>query len=607
MTQFFPSGAPQTFGPYVLERFLAAGGMAEVFLARRPDGKITGPLCVKRMLPEMSKTPEYVTMFRDECALSQRLVHDNIVRVWDYGEIDGRMYMAMELIDGMDVGSLQSRLQERSELLGVAHALKIGVDLCAGLAWAHLLVDEQRRPLKLIHRDVSPQNILVSASGQVKVTDFGIAKAVGRETHTATGLIKGKIAYMAPEQALGHYIDQRVDQFAAGIVVWEMVTGERLYNERSELLTFEKIIRQPPPRPSSVRAGVPGVVDQVVLRALAKSPDERWPDVAAFGAALAQALAQLGGPRAGDLAPVMQHVLAAHSPATTAPPPQLTSPLAATRVRGPSGEGVSVDGPTRIAPPRTSPPALAEPPVRLRTENMTPLSPLDTPATPQAALAPARTAARGAGGMRVFGPPSHDDTRPGTMPLGSVPAPAEAPLELKTRPPRPAAPLPAGMESVVAPAAAAQVTPLPGARAASTSMMAPAPSSRAMSLPLLAGALVFGLAIGFGAARLTAKPPRSAAECAVPSPSPEAIQQAAELMKRAEQKWQDSDFVAARRLALDANQAHGSPAAHMLLGRMALAGANRLEAFTHFRCVVALDPMGPSAGDLEKQLKAPVR
>src|SRR5439155_8709149 len=125
------------------------------------------------------------------------------IRVVDSGDAEGRLYMAMEYVDGMDVGSLQKKLRVRSETLGVGHALRIGIDVCAGLAYAHAFVDPAGRNMRLIHRDISPQNILISSSGAVKVTDFGIAKATGRETRTQTGLIKGKVQYMAPEQALG--------------------------------------------------------------------------------------------------------------------------------------------------------------------------------------------------------------------------------------------------------------------------------------------------------------------------------------------------------------------------------------------------------------------
>ncbi|OGQ25249.1 MAG: hypothetical protein A2138_05140 [Deltaproteobacteria bacterium RBG_16_71_12] len=362
---------PQPFGPYVLERFIASGGMAEVFLARRTDGALPPDLrlCVKRILTEVQKQPEYVTMFKDEAALSMRLIHQNVVRVFDFGDVGGRLYMAMEYVDGMDIGTLQRKLRAKSEALSVAHALQIGIDVCAGLSHAHTLVDEQRRPLKLIHRDVSPQNIMISSRGEVKLTDFGIAKAVGRETHTATGMIKGKVQYMAPEQALGQHIDQRIDQFAAGIVVWEMVTGARLFADKSELLVFEKIIRQPTPKPSSVRPEIPAVVDQVIARALAKSPDERFPDMRAFGAALAAALAQTSNQAYGgasgrrvDLAAMVAYVLGqGPSPASVAPPPEATSSRSTVNLAA------------------TPSPRPASGPMRLPTGSMTPLPTSTTP------------------------------------------------------------------------------------------------------------------------------------------------------------------------------------------------------------------------------------
>jgi eukaryotic-like serine/threonine-protein kinase len=350
---------PQPFGPYILDRFVAAGGMAEVFVARREDGAIPRDvrLCVKRILPDVSTSTEYVTMFRDEAALTMRLVHKNIVRVFDTGEIDGRLYMAMEYVDGMDLGTLQRRLAQRNLMLGVHEALKIGIDLCNALYYAHTMLDDRRRPLKLIHRDVSPQNVMLSQNGDVKLGDFGIAKSIGRETKTSTGLIKGKVQYMAPEQALGHFIDQRIDQFAAGIVMWEMLTGQRLYADKSELVVFEKIIRQIPAKPSTIREGIPPSLDQAVARALAKNPDERFPDMNAFGLALATSLAQLGGPQHADVAGAIRSVMSGQPApprpsievsAPSSPPPMMTSQSSVFESSGPkSASGLSVTMPAR--------------------------------------------------------------------------------------------------------------------------------------------------------------------------------------------------------------------------------------------------------------------
>lgn len=536
---------PQPFGPYTLERFVASGGMAEVFLARRTDGALPPEvrLCVKRILAEVQKQPEYVTMFKDEAALSMRLLHPNIVRVFDFGDVGGRLYMAMEYVDGMDLGTLQRKLRAKSEALSVPHALQIGVDICAGLAHAHTLVDEQRRPLKLIHRDVSPQNIMISARGEVKLTDFGIAKAVGRETHTATGMIKGKVQYMAPEQALGQHIDQRIDQFAAGIVVWEMVTGARLFADKSELLVFEKIIRQPTPKASSVRPEVPTVVDQVLARALAKSPDERFPDLRAFGAALAQALAQctnqaFGGAsgRRVDLAAMVAYVMGqGPSPSLVAPPPEATS----------SRSTVNLSA--------TPSPRPATAPMRLPTGSMTPL--------------PAPTApTRSSSGMTVSGG-AGDGASWGTPGTG---------------------------------AGAAGVEPLrPRSNPASQVMAAPPP--RGAPVVAMGGALVLGLVVGFALAKLTARTD-VAAQAGCGAINVEAMITANDELQSAQDALNAGDFARAESLALRSNGRSASPRGHYLLGQLALRVGDTGRALEHFRCVTVLAPDGDDAKRLRTAL-----
>ncbi|MBI1948204.1 MAG: protein kinase [Deltaproteobacteria bacterium] len=537
---------PQPFGPYVLERFVASGGMAEVFLARRTDGALPPELrlCVKRILTEVQKQPEYVTMFKDEAALSMRLIHPNIVRVFDFGDVGGRLYMAMEYVDGMDIGTLQRKLRVKSEALSVQHALQIGVDICAGLAHAHTLVDEQRRPLKLIHRDVSPQNIMISAKGEVKLTDFGIAKAVGRETHTATGMIKGKVQYMAPEQALGQHIDQRIDQFAAGIVVWEMVTGQRLFADKSELLVFEKIIRQSTPKASSVRPEVPAVVDQVIARALAKSPDERYPDMRAFGAALSAALAQTSsqafggaGGRRVDLAAMVSYVMGqGPAPAAVAPPPEATTSRSTVNLAA------------------TPSPRPATGPARLPTSSMTPL-PVPSAAT------------RSSSGMTVSAPdPGASWGTPGT---GSNGAAGVEPLRPRSNP-------------------ASQV-------------MAPA-APRGLPVGALAATLVLGLVAGFAAAKLIGKPD-VAAQAGCGAINLEAMVIANDELQSAQDAINAGDFARAESLALRSNSRSASPKGHYLLGQLAMRVGDTGRALEHYRCVTVLAPDGEDAGKLRAALQ----
>jgi serine/threonine-protein kinase len=563
---------PIAFGPYELERFIAKGGMAEVFLARRVDNSINGPLCVKRMLPEMMKSPEYVTMFRDEARLSQRLVHPNIVRVFDSGDVDGQLYMAMEYVDGLDVGTLQRKLRQRGEMMGVGHALRIAVEMCKGLAHAHAQTDDRGQPLKLIHRDISPQNVMISSRGEVKVTDFGIAKAAGRETRTQTGLIKGKVPYMSPEQALGHDIDQRLDQFAAGIVAWEMLTGARLYNEKSELLTFEKIIRHPPPRPSSMRQGVSALVDGAVQRALAKSPDARFPDVAAFGNALAEALAQLDTP--SQLAPVMEHVMSNREGALNraiavgAPPPVQTpgaarkGGLVVAKPEAPSAAEAGLsEAPTLATPSRANPPA--------------------QPSPPSSSSSPA---------------PSSSSARPKTNPGTTSPFVH----------PRESAPPAANTEAGGDTLAVANTLNDAGARPPPAVAQGPAvvEAKSRTSFLAIAGAIVVGLGLGFAAAK--ALPSMSEAKTGLggcPLSDPAATATAASSLAAAQDAFAAHNADLAQRLAIDAEKISGSAAGEMLLGKIALARGERAVALDHFKCVFALDPSSPEAAELEHKLR----
>lgn len=600
---------PQRFGPYILERFLASGGMAEVFLARREDGSIHGPVALKRMLAEMMKNPEYATMFRDEAALSARLVHPNIVRVFDFGEADGRMYMAMEFVDGIDVGTLLKRLRAKSELISVAHALRIGVDLCAGIHYAHMLADERGRPLKLIHRDISPQNIMVSLSGEVKVTDFGIAKALGRETHTATGMIKGKVQYMAPEQALGQHLDQRVDQFAAGIVLWEMLVGQRLFAEKSELLTFEKIIRHPTQRPSSLRQGVPPFVDEVVLRALAKNPDERWPDLNAFGAALAQCLAKLGGPQKADLAPIMAYVAGIPSQ----PPSGATSAPSLPPSSSPSAPGSAPPGPPRsssapqpvlhTASPGLPPPAAAPAPQQTMPLARSPR----VDSSPKVAPLSSRTpSSRGMAVVPLGDAPPRTTTplatpQPNVTPVGTPRTGSRSSSSLTAFDPtvallEPAPRLPTS--GPVSPPTGIDVVPRQDSQLRSQMMAATQP--RGTPVGLLAAALVVGLVVGFLAAKSLEEPPARVDACAKPSTVPTEIDRAYALLGTAQGLLEAADFAHAEDRAAEANRISGSARGHFLLGTIAQRSGQAAVAISHFKCVIELGAGGEDASRVEQ-------
>ena len=266
------------YGRYVLENRIAMGGMAEIFAARTRTEGFEKRVCIKRILPHFLENEEFVTMFRDEARTAAKLQHANVVQVFDFGEEEGTLYLAMELVDGSDLRRLLETGRKRGVPLDVGAAVQIAIDMCKGLHHAHNLADGGRA-LGIVHRDISPHNVLVSKAGEVKITDFGIARAAERATHTSTGMVKGKVAYMAPEQAQGLAFDHRLDQFATGVVLWEMLTGRRLFSADNDVLTLKKVLLCEVPMPSSIRPDVPAALDEVVVRALKEHAADRFDDM----------------------------------------------------------------------------------------------------------------------------------------------------------------------------------------------------------------------------------------------------------------------------------------------------------------------------------------
>jgi len=215
----------QSFGNYQLIKKLATGGMAEVWLAKQTGIEgFNRHVVIKRILPHLAEDPEFVQMFLNEARIASRFNHPNIGQIYDLGEKDGQYYIAMEFIHGEDLGRVMRRAWSTGQWVARHIALRIVADACGGLYYAHTRNDDQGRPLKVVHRDISPQNILISFDGAVKVLDFGIAKASDQVSSTKSGAIKGKFAYMAPEQAAGKVLDARSDIFALGLVLYELVT-----------------------------------------------------------------------------------------------------------------------------------------------------------------------------------------------------------------------------------------------------------------------------------------------------------------------------------------------------------------------------------------------
>ena len=290
-----PRVEPLEFGDYILLKKLAAGGMGEVFLARQERGAgFERYVAIKRILPELSGDDEFIKMFLDEARLAARLSHPNVVQIYDLGICGEQFYIAMEFLEGRDLRRIMGRLGTYNRALPGAHAIQIIYGAAEGLDYAHNLKDAYGASLNIIHRDVSPQNIFVTFHGTVKVLDFGIAKAEARSVRTRTGGIKGKYPYLSPEQVRGDAIDHRSDVFSLGTVLWEVTVGRRLFKRDNDLLTLQAVLRCDVARPSTLMNRYPPELEAIVMRALARDPDERYPTCHALQEDLEHFMGQYG-------------------------------------------------------------------------------------------------------------------------------------------------------------------------------------------------------------------------------------------------------------------------------------------------------------------------
>ena len=270
---------PRQFGKYTLLRKLAAGGMAEIFLAlHRSMAGFEKLVVIKRILPSMNRDQAFIDMLLHEARIAATLSHPNIVQIFDVGQVDGTYFIAMEHIHGEDIRSIVRGMRRKGVLeLPMEHAIAITLGVCAGLAYAHDKRDLDGRLLGIVHRDISPQNIVVTFTGDVKIVDFGIAKSEKETTEdTQSGQLKGKVPYMSPEQADGKELDLRSDIFAVGVVLFELTTNRRLFKGDSELQTLKLILESDYPTPSEVRPGYPKALERIVMKALAKRKEDRY-------------------------------------------------------------------------------------------------------------------------------------------------------------------------------------------------------------------------------------------------------------------------------------------------------------------------------------------
>ncbi|MCZ7682850.1 MAG: protein kinase [Sandaracinaceae bacterium] len=292
---------PVKIGRYRLCYELGAGGMATVYLARAEGpGGFAKPVAIKRIHPHLARRRDLVEMFLDEARIASLISHPNVCNTFDFGEDAGAYYLAMEYLVGEPLHVVQRRLARSEELLGSLRwqraFAKIMADACEGLHAAHELKDERGRALDVVHRDVSPQNIFVTYDGIAKVVDFGVAFATDRITRTVTGGIKGKLGYLAPEQIAHAPYDRRLDVWALGIVLWEGLTGQRLFVGRSEVDTIMAVEHKVVLPPSVVVGSVPRALDDIALKALSRDPEQRYPTARAMARELVEWLGASGAP-----------------------------------------------------------------------------------------------------------------------------------------------------------------------------------------------------------------------------------------------------------------------------------------------------------------------
>lgn len=272
----------------VIER-LESGGMAEVYRAEAESlAGFKKTVAIKRVLPHLASNKKFISMFLDEAKLSLHMTHANVVQVFDVGMSDETYFIVMEFVDGCNLKSLMDAVRKRGSLIPLPQAVHLMIECSRGLSYAHELTDNDGKPLHIVHRDVSPPNILLSKRGEVKVVDFGLAKATTQLDKTDPGVVKGKFSYLSPEAADGIEVDHRADIFAAGIILWEMLAGRRLFLGESDYQTVQLVRAATVPSLSRLNPSVPADLQDIVARALARDPDARYQSAREFGDSLAQ-------------------------------------------------------------------------------------------------------------------------------------------------------------------------------------------------------------------------------------------------------------------------------------------------------------------------------
>ena len=290
-------GRPHTrFGRYELLVEIGRGGMAELFLGRlTARGGFEKLVAIKRILPHLSLDERFVAMFLNEGRIAARLAHPNVCQVFELGDVDGELFLAMEYLEGVSLDELAAALP-RDPVLRVRLAANVIVQACEGLHYAHELRDAHGAVTPVVHRDISPHNLFVTIEGVCKLLDFGVSKVVTDADQTRSGLIKGKLTYMPPEQVRSEAIDARVDVFAMGVVLWELLAGERLFLRESDFLILKAIMEDPIPSVCTRAPALSAELDAVIMRALERDRAQRTPTIRALADQLLLAAAPFGGP-----------------------------------------------------------------------------------------------------------------------------------------------------------------------------------------------------------------------------------------------------------------------------------------------------------------------
>lgn len=320
-------GYKERFGRYLLLERLGRGGMAEVFKAVAEGAQgFRRVFVVKRILPEFAASPYFVSLFADEAKLSALLHHPNLVQVYEFGAVAGVHYLSMEYLDGTDLASAMTGLTKLNEKMPPSLAVFIAQQVAHGLAYAHAAQDERGAPLRLVHRDVSPENIMLMDAGTVKLFDFGIALSDQRFATSITQgkVLKGKLAYSSPEQVKGQPMDGRSDIFSLGVVLWEMLTGRRLFAADEDARTLYNVLEREVVPPSTINPAVPPELDRVVLRALAREPGRRQSNADVLSEELDDILRALPHHRT-HLPKLLARVAVGRSGIRGAPPPAPTT------------------------------------------------------------------------------------------------------------------------------------------------------------------------------------------------------------------------------------------------------------------------------------------